>query len=174
MNALLKLIMILSFNFHKDDEDTGRENAHHVDLNRNFPDQYDQLLSELDEDDSRRSSRENLEPEPETIAVMRWMKQYPFVLSANLHGGSLVANYPYDDNREMKVKYSASPDDVTFRQLALTYSQVIYNIINFDLHIEEIFTLMLKYRGNFLLILFFTVGSQDNVEWFSMPENIPR
>ncbi|ODN04202.1 Carboxypeptidase D [Orchesella cincta] len=105
------------------DEDVGRENAHHVDLNRNFPDQFDQLLSELDEDDSRKTSRENLDPEPETLAVMHWMKQYPFVLSANLHGGSLVANYPYDDNPEMKVKFSPSPDDAIFHQLALTYSK---------------------------------------------------
>ncbi|CAL8120113.1 unnamed protein product [Orchesella dallaii] len=105
------------------DEDVGRENAHHVDLNRNFPDQFDQLLSELDEEDSRKTSRENLDPEPETLAVMRWMKQYPFVLSANLHGGSLVANYPFDDNPEMKVKFSPSPDDAVFHQLALTYSK---------------------------------------------------
>lgn len=92
-------------------------------MNRNFPDQYDGFLSSLDEDDSRLSSRENLEPEPETISVMRWMKQYPFVLSANLHGGSLVANYPFDDNREMSTNYSASPDDATFRELALSYAK---------------------------------------------------
>jgi len=110
----------------KGDEDTGRENAHHVDLNRNFPDQFDQFLSELDEDDSRKTSRENLDPEPETLAVMHWMKQYPFVLSANLHGGSLVANYPFDDNPEMKVKFSPSPDDSVFHQLALTYSKVAF------------------------------------------------
>ena len=44
------------------------------------------------------------------------------MLSANLHGGSLVANYPYDDNVELKDKYSRSPDDDIFRHLALTYS----------------------------------------------------
>ncbi len=27
---------------------------------------------------------------------MRWSNDYDFVLSANMHGGSLAANYPWD------------------------------------------------------------------------------
>uniref|UniRef100_A0A1I8MWK5 Peptidase M14 domain-containing protein n=1 Tax=Musca domestica TaxID=7370 RepID=A0A1I8MWK5_MUSDO len=63
----------------------GRANAHNVDLNRNFPDQYG-------------TDKYNKITEPEVAAVMNWTLSIPFVLSANLHGGSLVANYPFDDN----------------------------------------------------------------------------
>ncbi|OAD62352.1 Carboxypeptidase D [Eufriesea mexicana] len=88
----------------------GRENAKGLDLNRNFPDQYE-------------TNRYNKEQEPETKAVMNWISNIPFVLSANFHGGTLVANYPYDN----EPKYASnmenlSPDDKVFKALALAYS----------------------------------------------------
>lgn len=86
-----------------------RENARNVDLNRNFPDQFFPNL--------------NKNREPETNAVMKWITSFPFVLSANLHGGSIVANYPYDDTPSKHEAYSRSPDDAVFRQLALSYSK---------------------------------------------------
>ena len=89
--------------------DKGRENFNDVDLNRNFPDQF------------RGEPHEDRQPEVE--AVMQWSRQYPFVLSANLHGGSLVANYPYDSNQNGRRVNSPSPDDAVFRSLALTYSR---------------------------------------------------
>lgn len=106
---------------HEGDEGgmTGRPNANGVDLNRNFPDQYGE--NEL-----------NARVQPETEAVMRWTKSLPFVLSANLHNGALVANYPFDDRSvdfpvaSGYVARQANPteDDAVFRHLARTYSMV--------------------------------------------------
>ncbi|CAK6437901.1 unnamed protein product [Pipistrellus nathusii] len=86
----------------------GRNNSNNFDLNRNFPDQFVQITDPT---------------QPETIAVMSWMKAYPFVLSANLHGGSLVVNYPFDDDDQGFATYSKSPDDAVFQQIALSYSK---------------------------------------------------
>ncbi|XP_044763905.1 carboxypeptidase D [Coccinella septempunctata] len=87
----------------------GRGNAHGVDLNRNFPDQY--IVNEF-----------NRVIEPETKNVMDWMLSEHFVLSANLHNGALVANYPYDDTPDLKQYKNPTPDDAVFKHLALTYS----------------------------------------------------
>ena len=60
----------------------GRNNAHDIDLNRNFPNQFDT------------SARDDIQPE--TKAVIDWMSTYKFVLAANMHGATLVACYPWD------------------------------------------------------------------------------
>lgn len=85
----------------------GRANAHGVDLNRDFPDRF---------------KRGTHSQAPETRAVIEWLKNYPFVLSANLHNGALVANYPYDNSLTGYVVETLSPDDDVFRQLALAYA----------------------------------------------------
>ena len=67
----------------------------------------------------------NAKQEIETLAVMRWSREYPFILSANLHGGTLVANYPWDNNPQGKSGlYSPAPDDEVFKRLAKVYSFV--------------------------------------------------
>lgn len=70
---------------------SGRENANRVDLNRDFPDQFDRRLSQIKKGISILNGRQN-----ETVAMMTWISNEPFVLSGNLHGGAVVASYPYD------------------------------------------------------------------------------
>ena len=53
---------------------------------------------------------------------MNWIRSTPFVLSANLHGGSVVASYPFDDSAMHRARYSAAPDDALFRHLARVYA----------------------------------------------------
>ena len=53
---------------------------------------------------------------------MNWIRSTPFVLSANLHGGSLVASYPFDDSAIHRAQYSAAPDDALFKHLAHVYA----------------------------------------------------
>lgn len=95
--------------FADDEWKSSRPNANGVDLNRNFPDQF--------------FPSTNGAPQPETRSVMKWINSIPFVLSASLHSGALVANYPYDDNPSGQSVYSATPDDDVFRQLARSYSE---------------------------------------------------
>ena len=95
----------------------GRTNANGVDLNRDFPD-LDNLAYHSDGKTDHLFNLNALDHQfqPETQAVIEWILENPFVLSANLHGGSLVANYPYDATPDASVhRYTASPDDDTFR-----------------------------------------------------------
>lgn len=60
-----------------------RGNARAFDLNRNFPDMF---------------SPHSVPLQPETKAIINWLSSVPFVISLGLHGGALVANYPYDNS----------------------------------------------------------------------------
>ncbi|XP_051770264.1 carboxypeptidase N catalytic chain isoform X2 [Ctenopharyngodon idella] len=108
----------------------GRGNAKEVDLNRNFPD-LNALMYYYEKHNGQNHhlplpDNWELQVEPETLAVIKWMQNYNFILSANLHGGAVVANYPFDKSREPRIRgkttYSATPDDKIFRKLAKTYS----------------------------------------------------
>lgn len=93
------------------ESETGRPNAQEYDLNRNFPDRFGE------------TSLDNYRTQPEVAAVMKWSKEHQFSLGANLHGGSLVANYPYDGNKKkINGMYEAAPDDSLFVHLAKVYS----------------------------------------------------
>ncbi len=53
------------------------------------------------------------------------MQNYNFILSANLHGGAVVANYPFDKSREPRIRgktsYSTTPDDKIFRKVCWVF-----------------------------------------------------
>ncbi|XP_046389785.1 carboxypeptidase M-like isoform X1 [Ischnura elegans] len=91
----------------------GRYNARGFDLNRNFPDYFKQ---------------NNKRAQPETDAVKEWVSKIQFALSGGLHGGALVASYPFDNTpNSIFQSYSSSspsltPDDDVFKHLALTYA----------------------------------------------------
>ncbi|XP_003740920.1 carboxypeptidase E-like [Galendromus occidentalis] len=109
-------------------QSTGRENAHGVDLNRDFPDlqrkmhlmlrrSKDSAIHHLFDGDTGRAIQ------PETQALIEWITSIPFVLSANFHGGALVANYPFDDTNDgSRRQYTPSPDEAVFQQLARVYA----------------------------------------------------
>jgi len=89
----------------------GRSNYQNVDLNRNFPCREPVLCA-----------KDYKPTQIETSLVMDWSLNFPFVLSANLHGGSLVVNYPYDD-KSLDGNYAA-PDRDLFKVLSYTYAKV--------------------------------------------------
>ncbi|CAM9218891.1 unnamed protein product, partial [Lampetra fluviatilis] len=102
----------------------GRDNANGVDLNRDFPRRFaaSGQGQQQQQQHQQQQQQQQHQQQPETLALMNWAAREPFVLSANLHGGSLVVNYPYDDSPLGRPRYTASPDDATFRQLALAYA----------------------------------------------------
>ncbi|ONM03040.1 Carboxypeptidase SOL1 [Zea mays] len=111
-------------------------NANNIDLNRDFPDQFFPVNNDIDY------------RQPETRAIMNWVKQEHFTTSASLHGGALVANYPWDGTRDTRAQYDfvshcnilnndftsynkhyyGCPDDKTFQHMASVYSRSHYNM----------------------------------------------
>lgn len=81
-----------------------RGNARGIDLNRNFPDM------------TRDRESSTIGREIENQAVMRFQSTRQFALSANFHGGTIVANYPWD------AKYDPHPLDDLVREISQVYS----------------------------------------------------
>lgn len=90
-----------------------RYNANNIDLNRNFPDWF----ADPNNTPGGRA--------PETAALMQWVAGRSIMLSANFHGGTLVANYPWDNNPSGSSVFSPtpSPDHPALLSLATTYAQ---------------------------------------------------
>ncbi|CAN4081211.1 unnamed protein product [Withania somnifera] len=91
-------------------------NANNIDLNRDFPDQF----FHMNDDPGAH--------QPETKAIMRWLEEMRFTASGTLHGGALVANYPWDGPDDKKKYYYGCPDDETFRYMACIYSRFHHNM----------------------------------------------
>uniref|UniRef100_A0A3Q4HGM0 Peptidase M14 domain-containing protein n=1 Tax=Neolamprologus brichardi TaxID=32507 RepID=A0A3Q4HGM0_NEOBR len=53
-----------------------------------------------------------------SMAIISWMKSYPFVLGANFQGGERIVAYPYDSLHEPRV----TADESLFRWLAISYA----------------------------------------------------
>jgi hypothetical protein len=91
-----------------------RANANYSDLNRNFPDMT--------------RDRESLPAgrEIETQLVMKFQSARKFSLSANFHGGTIVANYPWDS------QYDPFPLDAFVRELSQGYADLNPEMKNSD------------------------------------------
>ncbi len=87
-----------------------RWNSQGIDLNRDFPDRVWDSVNTV-------AGRA-----PETAAVMNFTATRNFVLSANFHGGAMVANYPWDSNYNGTDTFSPTPENALFYHLAYVYS----------------------------------------------------
>lgn len=86
-------------------EKKQRGNANNVDLNRNFPD--------ISNPNGNTTAGRQLENQ----YVMAFQASRKFSLSANFHGGTIVANYPWDST------YDRHPLDAFVQELSLIYSE---------------------------------------------------
>ncbi|CAB1417953.1 unnamed protein product [Pleuronectes platessa] len=85
------------------------------------PDGFDEAGTHCQYSQGRRQQKPDEEKrEAEVRAVIGWLKTETFVLSANLHGGALVASYPYDNSNggSEQVAGQHRPDDDVFINLA--------------------------------------------------------
>ncbi|KAG5443032.1 Carboxypeptidase E [Clonorchis sinensis] len=105
----------------------GRLNRNNVDLNRNFPDLDKVVFRNMKHQDKPIDHLYDgpfigSEFERETSMIMTWLSHINFVLSANLHGGALVVNFPYDSSSDGKSEIQRTPDHATFVDLARSYA----------------------------------------------------
>ncbi|XP_017271167.1 probable carboxypeptidase X1 [Kryptolebias marmoratus] len=113
----------------------GRYSFEGIDLNHNFPD-LNNIMWDAQEKAAAKSkvsnhyipipeyyTQEDAFVAPETRAVISWMQDIPFVLSANLHGGELVVTYPFDCTRDWAPQEDTpTADNAFFRWLATVYA----------------------------------------------------
>ncbi len=98
-------------------EANTRYNASGVDLNRSFPDGAETYIGNT----LYGPSMNTLGLPVEVVHMMQWSAAHRFVVSANFHGGSLVVNYPFDNDGLGSV-FSPSPDETLFATVSRIYS----------------------------------------------------
>nr|XP_029515749.1 probable carboxypeptidase X1 isoform X2 [Oncorhynchus nerka] len=116
----------------------GRYSYQGIDMNHNFADlnkvMWDAIEFDFQNNDKSKLINHYI-PIPEyytsedafvaleTRAVINWMQNIPFVLSANLHGGELVVTYPFDRTEDWAPHDDTpTPDNSFFRWLATVYA----------------------------------------------------
>jgi len=108
-----------------------RYNAQGYDLNRNFPEYPDGFTRTAFDEAAPDTSGHPVE----VAHMMAWSATHHFVASANFHTGSLVVNYPYDDDDKPNYQNAPSPDDTLFRDISMRYSRnntPMWNSTEFD------------------------------------------
>jgi carboxypeptidase D len=95
-----------------------RYNAQGFDLNREFPAYPDAFMdTPFDGEALVTAGRPT-----EVAKMMQWRAGKSFVLSANFHTGSLVVNYPYDEDGKPSRVNSPTPHDDWFQDISSRYS----------------------------------------------------
>ncbi|KAF7275680.1 hypothetical protein GWI33_011375, partial [Rhynchophorus ferrugineus] len=96
--------------------------------------------------------------QPETIAIMEWMKTELFILSASLHGGAIVANYPFDTIKE-KLLILRFP-------ICLFYYELSYNRIEIPVFLYKSQATIIEIRetDNFLQFCFKYIQSNCDIK----------
>lgn len=103
-----------------------RENANNVDLNRNYPDNIGG------------TNPDGNSYQTETLAFIQLAADYHFVLSANLHGGIELVNYPFDNAYASTTQYHSEdpsgtgpyythPDTDWFEFISVEYANQAQN-----------------------------------------------
>uniref|UniRef100_A0A4W6CAN9 Carboxypeptidase X, M14 family member 1 n=1 Tax=Lates calcarifer TaxID=8187 RepID=A0A4W6CAN9_LATCA len=113
----------------------GRYSYEGIDMNHNFADLNSVMWNAIELETDRSKLINHYFPIPEqytsedafvaseTRAVINWMQNIPFVLSANLHGGELVVTYPFDMTRDWAPReHTPTADESFFRWLATAYA----------------------------------------------------
>uniref|UniRef100_A0A3B4ZL30 Probable carboxypeptidase X1 n=1 Tax=Stegastes partitus TaxID=144197 RepID=A0A3B4ZL30_9TELE len=111
----------------------GRYSYEGIDMNHNFADLNSVMWTAIELETDRSKLINHYFPIPEqytseevaseTRAVISWMQNIPFVLSANLHGGEVVVTYPYDMTRDWAPReHTPTADESFFRWLATAYA----------------------------------------------------